>query len=198
MTIYLARHGETADNAAGRVQGARDTPLSDEGRRQARTLGLEAAPLGLRALYASQLARAYETAMIVGEALGLKPIVDKRLAESRRGLWEGRLIAEIERDEPEAYRAWCDGGPSFRFPGGESLVEHRDRVIAALEEIARGPGPALAVCHGGSIRCALAAPDLREMQAIPVPNGALIELPRTTIVRARGSRSERVTARSSG
>jgi broad specificity phosphatase PhoE len=176
--IYLARHGETDDNARGVVQGWVDTPLNDRGREQARELAREAPSVA--ALYSSQLARALETAQIVGEVLGLEPVVDERFAESRRGSWEGRALAEIEKTEPDAWAAWRRGGPDFRFPGGESLREHQDRVLAALEDVRMGPLPALVVAHGGSIRAAVCASDPRGLDAffdIPVPNAALLELP---------------------
>src|SRR6185312_8770596 len=96
--IWLARHGETDANAEGRVQGTIDPPLNDRGREQARELAREAASLGLRALYTSHLRRARETADIVGAELGLEPRVDERFAESWRGEWEGRLIADIKAD----------------------------------------------------------------------------------------------------
>lgn len=174
--IFLARHGQTDDNAAGRVQGWIDTPLNECGRRQAEALAQEAAELGLSALYSSQLSRARETAFVVGARIGLEPLVDERFAESRRGSWEGRRIADIERDEPELFAAWERGGPHFRFPGGETLAGHAERVATGLVAVAAGPLPALVVCHGGSIRCALAGPQLTEMQAIAVPNGALMSL----------------------
>jgi probable phosphoglycerate mutase len=178
--IWLARHGETAANAEGRVQGWLDPPLNDRGRAQARALASEAAPLGLRALYSSQLVRARETAEIVGERVGLEPVVDERLAESRRGSWEGRLLREIERDEPGAWHAWQRAGAEFRFPGGESLAEHLARVEEALGAVAAGELPALVVCHGGSVRCALVARagrTLDEFTRIAVPNASLVELP---------------------
>jgi broad specificity phosphatase PhoE len=174
--IWLARHGETADNADGRVQGSIDTPLSDHGREQARALAERAATLGLDALYSSQLARALETARIVGERIGLEPMVDERFAESYRGVWEGRLLCDIERDEPAAWAAWRAGDAGFRFPGGESLEEHVARVGEALREIR---GQALVVCHGGTVRAALVASGrhpIEDFQTIPVPNAALIAI----------------------
>jgi broad specificity phosphatase PhoE len=177
--ILLARHGETDDNAPPqRVQGSIDTPLNDRGREQARALAAEVRAAGLRAIVTSQLARARETAEIVGGELGLEPVVDPRLAESFRGAWEGRLLSDIERDDPEAFAAWQAGGAAFRFPGGESLAEHQARVLAALADIATGATPALAVTHGGSIRVALAAshPEgLDAFFAIPVPNAGVFE-----------------------
>ena len=159
--IYLARHGETEANAEGRVQGWLDPPLNDRGRAQARQLAAEARPVGLRALYTSQLRRARETADIVGD-------------------WEGRLLREIERDDPEGWDAWQHAGEDFRFPGGESLREHADRVEAGLADITAGPVPALVVCHGGTIRCALAArgpAGLSGFGSIAVPNASLRRLP---------------------
>jgi len=179
VTIFLARHGETAANAEGRVQGSLDAPLNERGRIQSESLADEVATLGIAALYASHLRRAYETAEIVGRRIRQKPRVDERLAESRRGEWEGRLLAEIERDEPDAWTAWRRAGPDFRFPGGESLAEHAARVEAALAEIGSGPLPALAVCHGGTIRCALAmrrSEGLAAFNRIAVPNGILTRL----------------------
>jgi probable phosphoglycerate mutase len=177
--IYLARHGETDDNARRVVQGWTDTPLNERGREQARELAERVAGLGLATVWTSQLARAAETAQIVGEAVGIDPRVDERLAESRRGSWEGRALDEIEHAEPEAWAAWQRGGAGFRFPGGESLAEHQSRVLAVIEAIRAGDQPALVVAHGGTIRCAICAnhpSGLAAFWSIPVPNAELIPL----------------------
>jgi broad specificity phosphatase PhoE len=179
--ILLARHGETDDNAPpARVQGRRDVPLNERGREQARELARAAAAEGPRALWTSQLSRARETAEIVGAELGLEPRVDDRLAESDRGSWEGRLLEEIEREEPELWAAWRRAGESFRFPGGEALADHLARVSTALDEVAAGPLPALVVCHGGTIRCAFARANPRGLEAfheLDVPNAEIMRLP---------------------
>jgi broad specificity phosphatase PhoE len=178
--IVLARHGETADNAPPqRFMGSRDTALNARGREQAHALARAVAAAGLQAVWTSQLLRARETAEIVGAALGLHPRVDARLAESHRGRWEGRLVAEIQREEPEGWAAWLRAGPGFRFPGGESLAEHQRRALAALDAVRAGPLPALVVCHGGTIRALAAARHPRGLDAfhdLAVPNGALFHL----------------------
>jgi probable phosphoglycerate mutase len=179
--IWLARHGETRDNAPpARVQGWRDVPLGDKGREQARALAREAAGLELRALWSSTLARARETAEIVAAEIGLEPVLDERLRESHRGRWEGHLIDTIRKREPETWAEWRRAGDSFRFPGGESLTEHADRVRAALHDIRRGELPALVICHGGTIRCAFASvhPDgLDAFHELEVANATLMRLP---------------------
>ena len=171
--IWLARHGETDANAEGRVQGSIDAPLNARGREQARELAREAATLGIEALYTSQLRRARETAEIVGAELGLEPRVDERFAESHRGEWEGRLIAEIKAEDAEGWRGSLAVEPRFRFPGGESLAEHAARVEAGLADVARGPLPALVICHGGTIRRALAARSPERLTDLAVPNASL-------------------------
>jgi broad specificity phosphatase PhoE len=179
--ILLARHGETNDNLEPlRFQGWTDTPLNDTGRRQAHELADKVAGDGIASLWASDLSRARETAEIVGARIGLSPVLDERLREGARGRWEGHLMVDIEREEPDRYAAWRQGGPDFRFPGGESLLDQQRRVSAALSDIhAAGPLPALVVCHGGSIRVMLCLRDPRGLFAFhdfSVPNVAVVPL----------------------
>jgi broad specificity phosphatase PhoE len=179
--VLLARHGQTNDNLPPmRFQGFRDTPLNDTGRKQAHALAERVAGDGIVSLWCSDLSRAHETAEIVGAKLALEPRPDARLREASRGVWEGRLFPDVEREEPEEFAAWMRAGPDFRFPGGESLQEQLDRVTAALHDIhATGELPALVVCHGGSIRVMLCARDPAGLDAFhrfDVPNTAVVRL----------------------
>jgi len=150
--VLLVRHGETDDNAAARFQGRRDTLLNERGREQSRALAQRLRDEGLRALYTSPLQRARATAQIVGETLGLEPILDERLMEADGGDWSGRLIADVVAAAPDEWQRWRAADPTFRLPNGESVAEQAARVRAALADVARGPLPALVVTHGGSIR----------------------------------------------
>jgi broad specificity phosphatase PhoE len=181
--VLLARHGETDDNRQPiRFQGFRDTPLNDTGRAQAHELAERVAALGepIRSLWSSDLTRASETAGIVGARIGLEVRLDHRLREANRGEWEGHLFIDIKRSDPERFAAWMRGGGSWRFPGGESLQEQQDRVLAALEDVERSRElPALVVCHGGSIRVVLCSRDPRGLDAFhefEVPNVAVLPL----------------------
>jgi 2,3-bisphosphoglycerate-dependent phosphoglycerate mutase len=137
-TLLLVRHGETDWNADGRLQGHTDRPLSDYGRRQAIQLAEDLAGEELDAIYASDLARARETAEIVGERLGLPVALDPDLREKDWGNWEG--LTSVERDRVEFV--------------GESTEQHHERMIEALRRIADAhPGArVLVVTHGGSMR----------------------------------------------
>ena len=141
--LLLVRHGETDWNAEGRLQGHTDRPLSDYGRRQARALAEELADEPLDALYASDLARARETAEIVGARLGLPVVLEPDLREKNWGTWEG--LTPTERAEVEFV--------------GESTEQHEERTLGALRRIAeRHPGGRiLVVTHGGSVRRAQTA-----------------------------------------
>jgi 2,3-bisphosphoglycerate-dependent phosphoglycerate mutase len=179
--ILLARHGETDDNREPmRFQGFMDTPLNDTGRKQAELLAERVAGMGIASLWASDLSRARETAEIVGRHIGMEPRLDPRLREASRGRWEGYRFIDIEREEPELYAEWRRGGAQWRFPGGESLLEQQQRVLACLQEIhGGGELPALAVCHGGSIRVMLCLRDRRGLDAFhsfEVPNVAVVPM----------------------
>jgi broad specificity phosphatase PhoE len=179
--ILLARHGETDDNVPPlRFQGRRDTPLNDTGREQAAELAERLrGEEEIASLWSSDLIRARETAEILGAALHLgPPRLDPRLGEGRRGDWEGRLMDDVAGEEPEAYALWRAADPAFRFPGGETLVELQQRVLAALDDVrTAGALPALVVCHGGPIRavlCHVRGTGLEAFHTWEVPNTAVV------------------------
>jgi len=155
--VLLARHGETADNTAGKILGHRDPPLSEVGLEQARALAASVADARLVRVWCSPLQRARETARIVADATGIGVTVLPDLIESARGSWEGREVAALQREDPAAVQAFFDYAPDFAFPGGESLARQRGRTLAALEIVTACPLPALIVAHAGTIRAALAA-----------------------------------------
>ena len=179
--ILLARHGETNDNREPiRVQGFRDTPLNDTGRRQAGVLADRVAEMEIASIWASHLSRARETAEIVAARVGLDVRLDPRLREAHRGRWEGYRFVDLARSDPAGYAAWLRAGEEFRFPGGESLREQQVRVAATLDDVrATGELPALVVCHGGSIRVIMCLSDPRGLAAFhtfSVPNTAVVPL----------------------
>jgi broad specificity phosphatase PhoE len=171
--ILLARHGQTADNAGGRILGRRDPPLTAVGLEQAERLAASLRDAGVRAVWTSPLLRARHTAEVVGAALGLQPEVLPDLVESARGRWEGRSVAEIARETPDLYRAFVAADPSFAFPGGESLGEQGTRTARALAVVAQGPLPALVVAHAGTIRAALALRDGAVPPEADLPHGVI-------------------------
>jgi broad specificity phosphatase PhoE len=175
-TLLLARHGQTADNADGLILGRRDPPLSALGLAQARSLAAAAKDAGIAVVWSSPLRRARTTASIVSEATGAPVSVLEALAESDRGDWEGRSVAELRREEPVLFAAFEQGSDGFAFPGGESLCDQVARTRSALDRIAAGPQPALVVAHVGTIRAALLATGRRPPPEADVPHATLEEL----------------------
>jgi broad specificity phosphatase PhoE len=155
VSILLARHGETADNAGGLILGRRDPPLSAAGREQAEALGARARRAGVAAVWTSPLARARQTASIVAGSVGCQAVILNDLIESDRGTWEGQSVARLARASPQLHAAFERGDPAFAFPGGESLLDQVRRTRRALTQVAAGADPALVVAHAGTIRAAL-------------------------------------------
>jgi broad specificity phosphatase PhoE len=176
-SVYLARHGRTAYNLEGRFQGQLPVPLDDTGRAQATELAERAAAHGFAVLWSSTLLRARETAEIVAARIGLEPREDARLMETDAGDWTDRPFAEVHAETPELFAKFIAGDPTFAFPGGESFAEQEVRVGAALDDVEKGPLPALVVCHGMVIRAALSGRTGHWLpQGQRVPNGALVPL----------------------
>lgn len=169
MEIHLMRHARTEWNAARRIQGQADIPLSGEGRAMAAewAAGLAArhasAPYDL--VVSSDLGRARETAGIVLEELGrLGPppplMIESRLREQDWGLWVGFLIDELRGKASGT--AGCGDvltraearGWDFRPPSGESRHDLLARVNAALADLPNAVR-VLVVCHEGPIKAAL-------------------------------------------
>jgi len=137
-TLLLVRHGETDWNAERRWQGHADVPLNERGRKQARQLADSLSGDAVDAIYASDLARARETAEILGARLGRPVVVDPELREIDVGSREGLTGEEV------GVREW----------DGESKEAHLDRTLRALARIVAGhPGSrVLVVAHGGTLR----------------------------------------------
>jgi broad specificity phosphatase PhoE len=152
-TIILARHGETDWNRERRWLGLTDLPLNERGREQARALAERVEAVPFSAVYASDLRRAYETALVVAERKGLAVTPMRELREVDVGSWTGLSQEEVKERFPDAYthvRARTGRG----WEGGETYAEMGRRVLEAMRSIAREyPGDAvLVVTHSGPIR----------------------------------------------
>jgi probable phosphoglycerate mutase len=150
-TLLLIRHGETQWNAQVRIQGHRDIALSERGQRQAHRLARFLGAQAIDAVYASDLARARQTAQPLADALGRPLQLDARLRERGFGLFEGSTYEEAQANWPNEYAIWRRRDPAHALPGGESYLAARTRVLQCLEEIVRAhAGATLAVVtHGG-------------------------------------------------
>jgi broad specificity phosphatase PhoE len=156
MDLLLVRHGESAGNLEGRLQGSVDSPLTPLGRSQAARLGewLRARGLRWNAAYASPLSRARETAAIIAEKSGFtEAVVDEDLREVDAGSLESLTRDEIFKKHPRFIeRSITDLGDFEEFGGeGYDAVQARvERVLARVEARHRVAADlVLIVAHGG-------------------------------------------------
>lgn len=178
--IYLVRHGETEWNAAGRFQGAKDSPLTARGLAQADAIGrllarLTASEPILRA-HVSPLGRAGQTAEAIHRRRPLDRRVEPRLAEVTLGSWDGMTDFEIEAEHPGR----LDGADAFdwyfRSPDGEAAAKVVARVADWLSTV---DGPVLAISHGLTgriVRGVYAGLDIDAMLRLDVPQDGVFVL----------------------
>ena len=141
MTQFiLVRHGQTEWNREERFRGRADLLLNETGLRQALAAGLHMKGWPIAAIYSSPLKRALETAKIIANQLGLpvKPL--HGLIDIDFGDWQGLSTKEAAEQDSELYKTWLEFPHQVRFPGGESLADVRQRVLAAVDGIAAEHG----------------------------------------------------------
>jgi uncharacterized phosphatase len=155
--FYLIRHGESEWNAENRLCGRSDVPLSEAGRRQAKSLAERLKPMAFEALYSSPLERALETARLISESVALQPLPDPRLVELDYGQWEGKTPAEIMENDLKTFRAWEANPAQVAPPDGESGLEAQQRVVSFLDSLAaeHPQGHVLVVFHKTVCRLAI-------------------------------------------
>lgn len=181
--IYLCRHGQTEWNRERRLQGQTEADLTPLGRLQAAAMADLLQDLTAREpsadwrIVASPLRRARDTAQAVANRLGLTVAFDDRLMELTVGQWEGRLYADVQRENPEAFDSpeWF-----FTAPGGETYDQVMARVSDWLAEQAPEPERRLiVVSHGIAgrlLRGAYAGLSREDTLAQDVPQDALYRL----------------------
>ena len=165
--IIAVRHGETAWNVDARIQGQLDIGLNEKGRWQAHKLAMALAGEDIDAIYASDLWRAYDTALSIASAKAMTIVTDEGLRERGFGAFQGRTFADIEAALPEQALLWRKRVPDFAPEGGESLLQFRNRVLTALGAIAADhPGEQIVIAtHGGVLDVLYRAATGQDLQA---------------------------------
>jgi broad specificity phosphatase PhoE len=183
MRILFARHGESTANV-DRVIANRDSdhPLTARGREQAAALAEAVRPFAPQRIISSSIARAVETAAIVGGTLGVPIEADDALREFDCGVMEGRGDDAAWAAHAGVLREWFVlGRPDARIEGGESLTDLRARFIpfvaaAAQDLLAHGSGAILMISHGGLLQSLLPEVldglDPAKVREHPMPNTA--------------------------
>ncbi|MGF1611692.1 MAG: histidine phosphatase family protein [Kiloniellales bacterium] len=148
LPLVLLRHGPTDWNAARRIQGRTDRPLSEAGRDQVRRWRLPDELAGYRWL-TSPLTRAVETAVLLGHA---EAEVEPALIEMHWGGWEGWTLDELRQRDGAAMARNEARGLDFQPLGGESPRQVQQRLSGWLTQVVREGAPVVAISHKGVIR----------------------------------------------
>jgi broad specificity phosphatase PhoE len=172
--LVMLRHGQTDFNAGSRMQGQLDSALTDLGRAQAVAAAEVLSKLQPLLIVSSDLHRAYDTAVKLGERSGVQVQVDDRLRETHLGDWQGLTHSQIDAEAPGARLAWREDA-AWAPHGGESRIDVADRSLPLVAELVSAepewgdpgePGrPVVLVTHGGLIAALSAA-----LLKLPVAN----------------------------
>ncbi|MDR3359844.1 MAG: histidine phosphatase family protein [Bifidobacteriaceae bacterium] len=155
--LVIWRHGQTAYNLEGRIQGSSDVALDATGRAQAASAARQLALLEPAGLWSSDLSRARATAAELAAVTGLAVVEDRRLREREFGQWEGLAVTEIERRWPAECQRWR-AGEDVPEIGMETRDVAAGRIAACAREAAEAAPDGSTVVlatHGGAAVCGL-------------------------------------------
>lgn len=133
-TTLLLRHGQTVLSIEKRFSGVGDQALTEAGRAQAAAAAVRLASSGAVAVVSSPVRRGRETALLVGEALGVEVGYDDGFRETDFGDWEGHTFSEVREKWPQEMEAWL-ASTAVAPPFGESFDETTTRVRQARDRV---------------------------------------------------------------
>lgn len=139
VNIYLTRHGETQWNRENRLQGSKDSLLTDKGIKNAVLLGNRLSDIDFNAIYSSPIERALQTAKYIKLNKEVPIYTVEDLKEIHFGNWEGKTkeeIVAVETDKKEYQNFWNNPHTYNHKPhNGESLRTFKNRVEKAVRGV---------------------------------------------------------------
>lgn len=180
MKLYIVRHGETEWNVRNRLQGRKDSDLTEQGIINTERLLNRLKDIEFDCIYSSPQKRAIDTAKILKSNSRVELKILKNLGEIRLGVWEGMYIDDIKKKYKEEYMAYLNTPHLYRPLGGESFKDIFIRVEDSLRDIIDNGGKnILIVSHGITIRILTAIIKkipLEELHKIPTYEGTALNI----------------------
>ena len=181
--LIITRHGYSEYNKTRMYTGQVDVALTDLGLRQAmRTAEYVAETYKIDAIYSSDLKRAMSTAIPLSERLGIPVIKEPLIKEIYGGLWENKLMPEIDRLYHDDYQLYKTTIGLARCTGGESLAELQKRALEGMKKIAEeNDGKTVFVATHGGVLLTLASawmglPLAKMHETPPATNSSITEV----------------------
>ncbi|MCM3693791.1 histidine phosphatase family protein [Neobacillus niacini] len=155
ITLYITRHGETEWNQEKRMQGWLDSNLTENGIKNAVSLGERLKETELTAIFASPSGRTKATASLIRGERDIPVIYDENLREIKLGQWEGKTHSLIKELYQTQFEAFWNAPHQYTSVEGETFVETRARASKVLNRIKREykSGNILIVTHSVVIKC---------------------------------------------
>lgn len=176
--FIVVRHGETAWNAQGRIQGHLDSPLNEEGLAQAILVGERLARESIDAIFCSDLGRVLQTVQPLVDRVRIEPIRQEQLRERCLGIFQGLTSAECQTRHPQDYARFHGREVDHVVPGGESIRQVYGRVSAYFDAKAREHAgrTVVVVTHGGILDALyrhVTGTPLEKLRDFPIYNASL-------------------------
>jgi len=177
QTIILIRHGESEWNRDGRVQGYKNSRLSELGVKQAKRMRKRLSGEEIDHIACSSAGRALETCRY---AMGAKAEVEvcEGLREINLGIWEGRRITHLRKKYPRDVATWYSAPSRLRIDGGETMLAFRRRIAREMTRIrAEHEDETIAFFTHGGVICSyltyLLGLKLDDMWSFKIKNGSI-------------------------
>lgn len=135
MKIYLTRHGETEWNKELRMQGWKNSNLTEKGIEDAKSLGKHLKNINFDLIYSSPLKRALDTAKYIRGMKNTKIVINENFKEMNFGLWEGMNEEELTKKYPKEYEIFLQKPQLFKPFGGETFTEFVNRIEKGLYDV---------------------------------------------------------------
>ena len=171
LNIYLTRHGETEWNTEHRLQGWKDSNLTERGIEGAKALHDHLIDIDFDAVYSSPSKRAFKTAEIIVGERNIKIVSDDNLKEIFLGDWEGKTTMDIEQLYPRDYHNYFKAPHLYDRCDSESLVQVQNRALETINKIAKEKksGNVLIVTHGVTLKLIMSYFEKRSLENLWEP-----------------------------
>jgi broad specificity phosphatase PhoE len=133
--LFIVRHGQTAWNKEKVFRGRVDIPLNEQGFKEAEAVAEALKHEKIAFIYSSPLSRAVQTAQPTAKMNGVEIVKLDGITDMNFGVWEGRRLEDVEKEDTDRYRLWVEKPHELAIPNGETLTQVQTRALNAVKEI---------------------------------------------------------------